>query len=179
MKPQGNDPSLPHPNGDPTIPGQHVDGRTPNERRYIDFPDNPDLYGQIEPGVEPHDMRRPQIYQDRRDPSPLRDFAPPGQAPPIGSPNSPFYGIDGQGGLRQPRQRSPLMVQNPRGDYDQMVAMGMIDPPPGFEDDHSLPGLPPPRGGPRGGFNPPGFPRGGPRGGGFDPPGFGGGFSFC
>ena len=151
------------------IPEQHIDGRTENERRYIDFPDNPDLYGHIEPGIEPHNMRRPQIYEEPRNPNPLRDFAPPGQMPPIGSPNSPFYGVDGQGGLRVTTQQRPRGLHEPRGDYDQMVAMGMIPPLP-----HEF-GLPLPRGGPRcGDFGPPGF-WGGPRGGGFDPPGFGGG----
>ena len=102
--------------------GIRSDGRNRNEQRFIDFPDNPDLYGNIDP-LHNNGM----IYDDTREER-LRDFAPPGQIPRIGNPNSPNYGMDGQGGLLY-RGGNNRSIQQPRGDYEQMVRMGLVPPP--------------------------------------------------
>lgn len=88
----------------------------PDGKLGVGFPDTPDF-------EEYH--RRPPQYEERNDDR-LRDFAPPGSAPPIGSRNSPNFGLDGSGGIvmKGKAPHNPVI-----GDYDQMRRMGMIPPP--------------------------------------------------
>ena len=91
--PDKRDPSLPAP-----------DARPDNEKRFIEFPDNPDMYGHMDPLATP--QRAPEY----------RNFAPPGQMPPIGNPRDPIHGVDGRGSLivgvpQKPRPRGNI------GDY--------------------------------------------------------------
>jgi hypothetical protein len=149
-------PRLPRQPGlDPTIPG---DGRPEHERRFINFPDNPDLYGRMDPYARPG-TEQPPPQRGR----PLGNFAPPGEIPAFGSPTNPMFGFDGQGGLIVTSPRQANRGMRPRGDYDEMIDMGIIGPPIG----------PPPGGLDRGGFGPGGFGGGGFRGGGFGGGGFG------
>lgn len=161
---------------DPELPAP--DGRSENEKRFIDFPENPDLYGHI----DPFERQKPKSPE-------YRDFAPPGQPPEIGNPRDPIHGVDGRGSLlvtgpQKPRGRRVI------GDYEEMVGMGILPPGPdmrmgpdmpfgarggpGMRMDPDMPfgggplGFPPGRKGGKGGFGSPGF---GP--GGFGGPGFG------
>ena len=192
------------PNKDPTIGGNH-DGRTPNEQRFIDFPNNPDMYGHIDPYQVPnYHGGNNDAYPQYNGGPPLNNFAPPGQMPTGFDPNSPMHGVDGRGSLvmrgndhKVPQRGPPI-----KGDVDIMVANGVIQPPPappgnygyGYDDDvdpgFSMGGLrrPGDRGpgfGQNGMGGPPGFGEhpgmGGPPGFGGSrrkggPPGFGGGF---
>ena len=105
--------------------------RPNNEKKFDDFPDNPDLYGKMT-DPNPLSLGPPQHPSVPTNQAPyLGNFAPPGTLPPIGSPTSPMYGIDGQG--------SDLMVrpqkgnQKIQGDTDIMYAKGQIPPPPGYD----------------------------------------------
>ena len=88
----------------------------PNGKLGVGFPDTPDF-------EEYH--RKPQHVEERSDER-LRDFAPPGSLPPIGSKNSPNFGLDGKGDIimKGKAPNKPVI-----GDYEQMQRMGMIPPP--------------------------------------------------
>lgn len=176
---------------DPTIGGGY-DGRTPNESKYTDFPNNPDMYGHIDPYQVPNSRGgNHDAYPQYRGGPPLNNFAPPGQMPTGFDPNSPMHGVDGQGGLLMKGNgfQGPQRGQRFKGDEDIMASKGVIDPPPqidptfgGFGGDpgFTVPGMTPGgdhypgMGGPRGMGGNRGM--GGGRRGMGDPPGFGGGF---
>lgn len=187
-QPPFNDPAVPNPGS----------GRPPHEQRFIDFPDNPDLYGYMDPNPPINPMgRNDRVPCGNQSGGLPANFAPPGEFP-TGPGRSPMQGVDGRGGLIV----DPLRVQPKpqfKGDYDQMVHKGIIPPGPGGSDMYEdfnqgfggnmgselgpqpgfrgMPGMGGPRPPPRGGFGDgmgmgPKFGKGG----GFGGPGFGGGF---
>lgn len=108
-------------------------GANGDERRFIDFPDNPELYGHIDPYAHPNPcaISDPFGFEDPyAGGGRLRDFAPPGALPAMGSPSAPNLGIDGRGGLLY-RGGVSSGLRQPRGDYEQMLRMGIVPPRPG------------------------------------------------
>lgn len=166
-------------------PTAHIpDGRSANEARFIDFPNNPDMYGNIDPYEKPNQTNN-SLECQRPQPN-IGKFAPPGQFPTGFSPNAPINGVDGNGSLVM-RGTGNTLRNGPviHGDVDMMIANGVIPPnrppnyPYGYDDDvdpfFSGGGLPRPGNRPNR-MNGPPFPgpqfHGGPRMGGS--PGFGG-----
>ena len=160
------------PTGDPTMPGNR-DGRSRDDARFHDFPDNPDLDGQIR-GDPPLFGDRP--IQQRRSPG-FGTFAPPGELPSGIDQSSVMRGMDGSGGLLM---RGPMRPPQVHGDLDMMVQKGIVPPPDGFLDNEmGMPRRPGLGGrGDLGGFGGPGFGRGDLGGFGRGGGGFGGGFMF-
>lgn len=135
------------------------DGRPEHEQKFIAFPDNPDMYGHMDP-----------FQKAPPKPNEYRDFAPPGQFPGIGNPRDPIHGVDGRGSLIVGAPQKPRAGKQ-IGDYEEMVGLGILPPGPGMR---GPPGFGPMGSGMRG---PPGFGDGfgGRRSGpGFGGPGFGG-----
>jgi hypothetical protein len=123
-----------YPRGGDFGQGRGIDGfnraeRPDIERRFVDIPDYPDMYGHMDPRPAPitgeeHDERR-------QGPRPMGNFAPPGELPAgLGGPG--IQGVDGRGGLIVTGPQRPHdMCQYPRGDHDAMVEMGLLPPPKG------------------------------------------------